>query len=379
MNLRVESESSLESCFVTEWAITTLGAFAPLSYGKALPDNKRAGSGGVGVYGSNGRVGEHNLAYVPSPGVVVGRKGSVGEVHFAPGPFWPIDTTFFIVSAPHRDLRFTYYLLKWLDLRHMNSDSAIPGLNREAAHARTFRVPPLPVQRAIGEVLGALDDKIESNNRLAADAQELILTAVRASESAAWATESVSSLARFVNGGAYTNGATGTGRMVIRIAELNGGPGASTVYNDLVVPDDKLARAGDLLMSWSGSLGVFRWVRDEAIINQHIFKVICTTYPHWLVFAKLLEVLPEFRQIAADKATTMGHIKRHHLDDALVRMPRQEEVVSLDAQLGPLWKRLVVAEAENLALADLRDALLPQLFSERLRIPASALVVEGIA
>src|SRR2546429_286201 len=79
----------------------------------------------------------------------------------------------------------------------------------------------------------------------------------------------VSSLATFVNGGAYTNGATGSGRIVIRIAELNRGTGPSTVYNDIDVPDDRTARTGDLLMAWSGSLGVYVWLGPEAIVNQH--------------------------------------------------------------------------------------------------------------
>src|SRR5699024_4774750 len=177
----------------------------------------------------------------------------------------------------------------------------------------TVRLPSLDEQRAIASTLGALDDKIESNRRIIGLIPRLVRAHVNSAISHSSTFISVSDLATFVNGGAYTKGATGTGRMVIRIAELNSGPGSSTVYNDIKVPDEKIARAGDILMSWSGSLGVYRWYRDEAIINQHIFKVSPTGYPAWLVFDRLDEVMSVFRGVAADKATTMGHIQRGHL------------------------------------------------------------------
>lgn len=157
--------------------------------------------------------------------------------------------------------------------------------------------------------------------------------------------------------------------MVLRIAELNSGPGGSTVYNELDVPEDRTARAGDILMSWSGSLGVYRWFREEAIINQHIFKVIPTGLPAWLVFDRLDAVMPIFRGVAADKATTMGHIQRGHLESTMVDVPSPSTIEQLDLALSPLWDRLLSAEPENVRLATLRDALLPELLSGRIRVP----------
>lgn len=160
--------------------------------------------------------------------------------------------------------------------------------------------------------------------------------------------------------------------MVIRIAELNSGPSGSTVYNDIDVPDEKTARAGDILMSWSGSLGVYRWFRDEAIINQHIFKVIPTDYPAWLVFDRLDAVMPVFRGVAADKATTMGHIQRGHLETTNIEIPSNPMIEQLDVILSPLWERLLSAEREVVRLTALRDALLPELLSGRIRVPVGA-------
>jgi len=137
----------------TEWIETTVGDFCPFHYGKGLPERNRI-PGPYPVFGSNGQVGSHYQPFVNEPGIIIGRKGTVGAVHFSKLPFCPIDTTFYVVSADYRDLRFTYYLLKSLGLDRMNADSAVPGLNREAAHKRKILVPPLSTQRAIAHILG---------------------------------------------------------------------------------------------------------------------------------------------------------------------------------------------------------------------------------
>lgn len=146
--------------------VTTLGEFAPFHYGKALPERDRR-SGNVPVASSAGIVGLHSEALVPTAGIVVGRKGTVGSVTYINTPFWAIDTSFYVLDDPaNRDLRFTYYLLKQLPLQQMNSDSAVPGLNREHAHSLEIEVPEFAVQIAIGDWLGNLDDKIELNHRM---------------------------------------------------------------------------------------------------------------------------------------------------------------------------------------------------------------------
>ena len=148
------------------WTTMTLGRFAPLAYGKGLKSDVRNSSGHVPVFGSNGQVGWHDKALTDGPTVIVGRKGTVGSVHYSPEPCWPIDTTFFISDDDTELMRFKYYALNALDLETMNTDSAVPGLNRSAFHAREIRTPPLPEQRAIAGVLGALDDKIGLNRRM---------------------------------------------------------------------------------------------------------------------------------------------------------------------------------------------------------------------
>lgn len=182
-----------------------------------------------------------------------------------------------------------------------------------------------------------------------------------------WEIKTIEDIARYVNGRAFTKGATGTGRMVIRIAELNSGPGGSTVYNDVAAAPENVAQPGDLLFAWSGSLDVYRWYRDEAIINQHIFKVICEKYPQWFVHQRLSEAMPFFQDIAEGKATTMGHIKREHLSQAFLAVPPKDLLNAADKILQPLYASQLGNERESLTLAALRDTLLPELLSGGLR------------
>lgn len=153
------------------WAETNLGKFAPFAYGKGLPKDKRI-PGSVRVYGSNGVVDSHSEALVPDPAVIVGRKGSVGEVHFSEGPSWPIDTAFYVQGSDKADLHFLFYLLQTLPITS-NSDSVVPGLSREYAHSIEFKAPSLKTQRAIGKSLGVFDRKISLNDSLSKTLEEI--------------------------------------------------------------------------------------------------------------------------------------------------------------------------------------------------------------
>lgn len=228
--------------------------------------------------------------------------------------------------------------------------------------------PPRKDQEAIADVLGALDDKIAANTKLAQTADELADALF--ARSVVYASRSVplSITADFINGKAFTKDASGIGRVVIRIAELNSGIGGSTVYNDIEVAEQHLARPGDLLFAWSGSLTVHRRFRDEGIVNQHISKVVPKAgHPLWLVNQLVRSKLAEYKAIAADKATTMGHIQRRHLDEP-VTVPDAGEVARLDPVMSGLWDRALAAERESLTLAELRDTLLPPLMSGQLRV-----------
>lgn len=316
--------------------------------------------------------------------LVFTQRGTLGQVAIVP----PGLADEFVVSQSQMRLRvdpsrfdahYVYYACTDPTFVRTLSDRAIrtgvPHINLGILAELSIPGRVLDEQRAIAEVLGALDDKIAANDRLIASADELLAARF---ESAAGDGVDVplSSLARFVNGKAFTKNATGTGRVVVRIAELNAGIGGSTVYNDLEVADEHLARPGDLLFAWSGSLTVKRWFRPEAIVNQHIFKVLPSVTPMWVVKCALDRKLADFRAIAADKATTMGHIQRRHLDEP-VRVPSMERIGEMDGLMTGLWDRALSAEIESLHLAELRDTLLPALMSGRLSVNQAAAAVDA--
>lgn len=134
------------------WLNLKLGDLIELKYGKSLPAKQRSGTG-YPVYGSNGVVGLHTEALVSGGGLIVGRKGSFGEVHLCEDDFSPIDTTYFVDSFPSGTMKYWYYQLKNLPLTKLNRSTAIPGLNRDDAYAQDVQLPPDSEQKRIVEKL----------------------------------------------------------------------------------------------------------------------------------------------------------------------------------------------------------------------------------
>lgn len=110
------------------------------------------------------------------------------------------------------------------------------------------------------------------------------------------------------------------------------------------------------------------WAGGPGALNQHLFKVTSSDYPRWLCYLGVHQHLDEFRHIAAGKATTMGHIQRHHLSDAKLAIPPSPLLHAIDSHLSPIVESLWKREAISRTLAALRDTLLPKLISGELRV-----------
>jgi type I restriction enzyme S subunit len=273
------------------------------------------------------------------------------------------------------DARFVSYFLRsqqcidWLVARLQGS--VTQKINLSTLRELPVPAPSLSAQRLVSDVLGGLDDKMEQNTQLSQKLTELIrLRGRHMLRTCAEASTPLSDVARFVNGRAFTKAANGAGRPIIRIRELNSGIDSGTPRTDLAVSDEHIARDGDLLFSWSGSLDLYRWIGPESVINQHIFKVLPSGYPTWLVELWISQHLPDFKAIAADKATTMGHIQRHHLDEALVAVPAASELFDA-TDLESADRMRISLLKMNKRLASVRDALLPKLVSGAIRVPDS--------
>jgi type I restriction enzyme M protein len=222
----------------------------------------------------------------------------------------------------------------------------------------------LELETEVGGVVSELRRRAAETQARTADVEtalEALMSHLSASASSAMP---LTRIARFVNGGAFTKDANGRGRPIIRIKELNAGLNETTLYTDMSVADEQIAREGDLLFSWSGSLDIYRWNGPEAIINQHIFKVLPEDgIPSWFLEAWVRRHLPSFRAIARDKATTMGHIKREHLEAAQVIVPLPDVLARWSALMEPL-EGLRDARLEEIRQLDyLREAIMKSVSS----------------
>ena len=264
------------------------------------------------------------------------------------------------IIRPNKSLVNEIFLQKSIfafkdELLGLSYGSTRDALTKGIIESFEIPLPPLEEQERIARILGSLDDKIEANTRLIQTLKDYMAALYKAEAKNGKVLE-LTDIADFVNGRAFTKDATGTGRVVIRIAELNNGLGGSTVYNDIEAKEENTAYPGDVLMSWSGSLDTYVWHLPEAIINQHIFKVIPKgNYPKWLVYHACKSVIEDFQAIAVDKATTMGHIRRGDLKRD-ISIPAREM-----PQMENLWSLWMNLEQENLQLAETRDALIKRL------------------
>ena len=122
------------------------------------------------------------------------------------------------------------------------------------------------------------------------------------------------------------------------------------------------------MFSWSGSLEVVIWKYGKGALNQHLFKVTSNHYPKWFYYFWTVHHLPKFRAIASHKATTMGHIQRHHLDEAQVIIPDDEILRKLDKQTSLILEKIMLINKEIQSLAFNHDQLLPKLMNGEIRI-----------
>ena len=154
------------------WSNVTLGDVLELKRGYDLPTAKRE-AGRVSIISSSGPSDFHSEAKVQGPGVITGRYGTIGQVFFTRDAFWPLNTALYVRDFKGNDPRFCYYFLKTLDWNKFNDKSGVPGVNRNDAHQEPVLLPPVTEQREIASILGALDDKIELNRRMAATLEEM--------------------------------------------------------------------------------------------------------------------------------------------------------------------------------------------------------------
>ena len=299
----------------------------------------------------------------------------------------------------------------------MSTMSTRASLNNEMIGRLEISFPSRKSQIQISEILKSLDDRIsllrETNTTLEAIAQALFKSwfvdfdpvhakmqgrapEVMDEATAAlfpdnfedselgpvpkvWQVKSLDAVASFLNGLALQKfPPTGDNDLpVIKIAQLRKG---DTVGADLAsrsIKPEYVVQNGDVLFSWSGSLEVEIWCGGEGALNQHLFKVTSAAFPKWFYFLWSRHHLEHFRQVAASKATTMGHIQRAHLTGAKVLVPSDGVLNAANSVLEPIMQRVIENSLQAFNLAAVRDTLLPRLISGQLRIYDKLTKTEG--
>ena len=399
-----------------EWRATKWGDEISLEYGKAIRGYKDIVAP-YRVYGTNGPVGHTGIPLTPGPGVILGRKGAYRGVHYSPDPFFVIDTAYYVKpKSSDLNMRWLYYAITYYKLGEIDDGSPIPSTTRAAVYVRGLEVPPLHEQEAIAQLLGVLDDKIELNRRtnetleamaraifkdwfvdfgptrakvegrapyLAPELWDLFPDSLDGEDKpAGWESKPLDEVAEFLNGLAlqkFPAADPEDSLPVIRIAELRGGITANSNRASREVPDKYVVKEGDFLFSWSGSLLAKFWTEGEGALNQHLFKVTSNRYPAWFFSQWVHHHLEEFQAIAASKATTMGHIQRGHLKEAMTNCPPDDLLYMLGETVGRLVEHAIKNELESRTLAQTRDLLLPKLMSGEIRLREAVKVVEAVA
>ena len=377
------------------------------------------------LFDSAQRINDHALARIrkgvgQGGDVLFSHKGTVGKLALVPLDAPPFvcspQTTFWRTLDEERlDRRYLYCFMRssaftdqWMARSNETDMAAYVSLT--AQRQLNVALPEIDEQRAIAGVLGALDDKIEQNRRTARALERLARAIFRAwfvdfepvkakaagatsfpsmPQSAfdalptrfvdseigpvpeAWELKPITTIATFLNGLAlqkYPPRGDGEDLRVIKIAQLRKGSAEGAAWANSDVPDQYVIGDRDLLFSWSGTLEAAFWFGGKGALNQHLFKVTSSHFPSWLCFLWIRQHLPWFRAIATSKATTMGHIKRGHLQETPVVVSPNEILHEANEVIGPIYDLFGELMIEARKLAAIRDVLLPKLLAGEVRV-----------
>ena len=281
-----------------------------------------------------------------------------------------------IVVNEKADPLFVYYLLKYNKdaIEAMGSGTTFKEVSGKTMRAVKVRIPlDVSYQKRIAAVLDSLDTKIENNERindnLYAQAKAIFdnhfinIDAIPAG----WRKGNLLDIANYLNGLAmqkFRPQGHEIGLPVLKIKELRQGScDDSSELCSLSIKPEYIIHNGDVIFSWSGSLLVDIWCGGTCGLNQHLFKVTSDVYDKWFYYLWTAHHLARFIAIAADKATTMGHIKREELAKAEVLIPCEEDYTSFNSIMQPIFELIISNRIESRKLAALRDELLPKLMT----------------
>jgi type I restriction enzyme S subunit len=352
------------------WQIKPLSKVVSIQRGFDLPHQaRRPGHFPVLTAGETG--GFHDQGPVRGPGVTIGRATNLGQPKWSEGDFWPHNTTMFVKDFLGNLPRWVFHFFENTDLAGYDSGSVQPMLNRNYIAQVPVLVPPIEEQRAISEVLGAIDDKIAANTRLVALLDSHMALEYTASLADGGIETPLDDVAQFHN----------RRRVPLSAREREQRPGSVPYYGASGVfgtVDEALFNEQLVLVGEDGSVinangtPVVQYIWGPAWVNNHA---------HVLTGIGLsTEVL--FQAIARAQVATLvtgavqPKINMGNLKSLLLELPGEAYMSRLQSVIGAETAIKRAVTEENRSLAATRDALLPQLMSGRLRVKAAVKVLE---
>ena len=323
---------------------------------------------------------------LPKDTVLFSSRAPIGYVAIATNEVCTNQGFKSVVPNENTNPLFLYYLLKYNKdkIEGMGSGTTFKEVSGNTMKNIVVSVPTdKKVQERISSMLGSIDDKIEENerinNNLEYQARAIFINEFLSLKTPpdGWKQSSLIDIADYLNGLAmqkYRPADDEIGISVLKIKELR--QGCCDNNSELCSPNIKseyIIHDGDVIFSWSGSLLVDFWCGGICGLNQHLFKVTSSKYDKWFYYAWTKHHLDRFISVAADKATTMGHIKRGELAKAEVFIPNESDYSRIGALLQPIYDLIISNRIENKKLALLRNTLLPKLMSGELDVSNIAL------
>nr|WP_176024255.1 restriction endonuclease subunit S [Brucella pseudintermedia] len=396
---------------MTEWRASTWGEEISLEYGKALRGYGDA-TGQVPVYGTNGPVGWTDEPIAPGPGIILGRKGAYRGVHFSRKPFFVIDTAYYVVPKTELDMRWLYYAMIHHKLGEIDDGSPIPSTTRAAVYPRKLGVPEIDEQKAIGAVLGSLDDKIELNQQMNVTLEAMVraifkswfvdFDPVRAKmeeQDAGFVADVIALFPDFLdhesgvpNGWRYAPLSELASELRRGIAPKYIEQGGVCVVNQRCIRDRKVSfdasrrhdieqraidgrelEVGDVLVNSTGvgtlgRVGQVWALTETTVADSHVTVVrardgISSIYLGQNLLSREAEI-----EALGEGSTGQTELSRTRLGELLILVPSGPVLDAFDKFTDPVLKRIAANDEESRTLVSLRDLLLPKLISGEVRI-----------
>lgn len=370
----------------TQWELKPVGEVLQLEYGKPLEDADRKADGLYPVYGANGVRDRSDKFYFDRPSIIVGRKGSAGEVNLTEEKFWPLDVTYFVTFDDRKyDLRFLYYLLTTLDLPSL-AKGVKPGINRNEVYSHVTRIPTLPEQQRI---VGVLDEAFRgiaiakaNTERNLQNARALFERHLQSVFTVNGEQVTLSELSETITDGDHMPPPkSATGVPFITISDIVKDRREIDFSNTFTVPDEyfrklkanKKPKPGDVLYTVTGTLGIPVLVKQETdfCFQRHIglIRPRSDTDSLWLSYALLSP--QAFRQArlgstgAAQKTVSLAVLRR--VTVPRIPLAQQRATAAKLDSLSEHTQRLVsVCQRKLGSLEKLKKSLLQQAFTGRL-------------